>query len=330
MTTTAAWPTAHMDGAHALLADGTPVRIRSARAADREAVLRMYREMSPEHLRMRFLGAGNRVTERSAERICADDRPGDRALVVLRGEQVLGAAEFHRNEPGGDTADVGIAVAGDWHRRGVGTLLMEHLVPLARRDGVRALTADALAANGPLFRLVADLGLRTTIRCADAEMHCTIELSAVDEPLPRPRSVVVIGTGRRPDSADRAILRRIREHGFTGELYAVGKRDPLPAGADLAVLVIAAHAVPEAAERCGKQGIRALIAVSSRLTDAQGVALQEICRGYGMRLVGPNCLGLSPGTARGTSLLDALPAAYRRLQLCLAGRHLRRQQRQRQ
>jgi hypothetical protein len=74
MTRTAARPAPRPDGAHALPADGTTVRIRPARPADREGLLRMYREMSPEHLRMRFFGANLRTAEQSAQKICAADR----------------------------------------------------------------------------------------------------------------------------------------------------------------------------------------------------------------------------------------------------------------
>ncbi|MDK1472237.1 GNAT family N-acetyltransferase [Streptomyces sp. 549] len=324
--------------AYALLADGTTVQLREARPADRAAVLRMYEGMTAQHLRYRFFGSGRRVTERSAERICAAGRRGERALLALVGDEVLGSAEFHRDPDHPDTADMAIAVADAWHHRGVGTLLLEHLAHLARNDGLRAFTADALAENTALLELVADIGLHTTRTLDGTEVRCLISLdpdenylTAVDsrarhadtaslEPLLRPRSVAVVGVGRSPDSVGRALLHNLVEHGFTGSLQAVSRHlatvgdvpvrasvEELPEAPDLAVLAVPAHSLAEVAEQCGRLGVRALLAVSAGLDDTEGAALLNACRTHGMRLVGPNCLGLA-NTEDGLSL-DATFAA---------------------
>lgn len=67
----------------------------------------------------------------------------------------------------------------------------------------------------------------------------------------------------------------------------------LPKVPDLAVLAIPADALPATAEECGKAGVRALLVVSAGLDSDQAQALMAACRTYGMRLVGPNCLGIS-------------------------------------
>ena len=75
---------------HALLTDGTTVRIRQAEPADHDAVLGLYEEMSPENLRLRFFAASHRSAGLAADRACArrtgrlpgaagrDGGPGDR------------------------------------------------------------------------------------------------------------------------------------------------------------------------------------------------------------------------------------------------------------
>lgn len=67
----------------------------------------------------------------------------------------------------------------------------------------------------------------------------------------------------------------------------------LPKTPDLAVLAVPAGAIPETAEECGKAGVRALLVVTAGLDADQAHALLAACRSYGMRLVGPNCLGIS-------------------------------------
>jgi acyl-CoA synthetase (NDP forming)/GNAT superfamily N-acetyltransferase len=308
---------------HALLADGTTVCIRPVEPGDHEPLRGLYEEMSPENLRLRFFFAGRRSAVMAAERACAPPRPGYLALLAETQHQVIGLAEYETGEDD-SRAEISIAVADGLHHRGVGTLLVEHLVSAARADGITAFTADALSENHEVLRLFADLGLRTARHFEGPEVRCTIELdedetylSAVEargrsagvaslEPLLRPDSIAVIGAGRSPGSVGRAVLHHLRTGGFTRRLFAVnpsagsllGVRSypsvgALPKVPDLAVIAVPAAAVPDTAEECGKTGVRALLVVSAGLDKDQAQALLAACRTYGMRLVGPNCLGVS-------------------------------------
>ncbi|MDH6221016.1 bifunctional GNAT family N-acetyltransferase/acetate--CoA ligase family protein [Streptomyces pseudovenezuelae] len=308
---------------HALLSDGTTVCIRPVRPGDHEQLQGLYEEMSAENLRLRFFSASRRSAAMAADRAAAPPRPGHRALMAESKDQVIGLAEY---EVGDDaaSAEMSIAVTDTLHHHGVGTLLIEHLVSAARADGITAFTADALSENHEVLRLFADLGLRTTRRFEGPEVRCAIELdeddaylSAVEargraadvaslEPLLRPNAIAVVGAGRRPGSVGRALLHHLHEGGFTRRLFAVNPRatsilgvrsypsvGALPKVPDLAVLAVPAAALPDAAEECGKAGVRALLVVSAGLDSRQAEALMATCRAYGMRLVGPNCLGIS-------------------------------------
>ncbi|MFH8680737.1 GNAT family N-acetyltransferase [Streptomyces lydicus] len=307
----------------ALLADGSTVRLREACPDDRGQVLRLYEEMSADNLRSRFFAASRRSGQQAADRLCAPPRPGHRTLVALRGDRLIGVAEYETvDDPA--SAEIALAVADDLHHRGVGTLLLEHLVHTARENGIATFTADVLADNHLIHQVFADLGLRVTrqyegptvrgiIRLAPDERY----LSAVDlrgrtadtasmQPLLCPRSIAVIGAGTRPGSVGRAILHNLREAHFAGRLYAVNPhahavlRIPaypsvtdLPQPPDLAVLAVPAAVVPETAVRCGRAGVGALVVVTSGLDAAAEAELTAACRHGGMRLVGPNCLGIA-------------------------------------
>ena len=78
-------------------------------------------------------------------------------------------------------------------------------------------------------------------------------------------------------------------------IHCVASVADLPEVPDLAVIAVPAAAVPEVADACGRRGVRALAVVTAGL-GAEGADLLAACRRYGMRLVGPNCLGvLVPG-----------------------------------
>ncbi|CAM5660036.1 hypothetical protein SALBM217S_01042 [Streptomyces griseoloalbus] len=206
----------------------------------------------------------------------------------------------------------------------MGTLIIEHLVSAARADGITAFTADALSENHEVLKLFADLGLRTERHFEGPEVRCTIildqsdaYLTAVEErgrtadvaslrPLLRPRTVAVVGAGRTPGSVGRAILHQLHSGGYTGRLFAVNPGatailgvpsypsvPSLPRTPDLAVIATPAHPVPVVAEECGRAGVRALVVISAGLDSGHAQALLTACRTYGMRLVGPNCLGIS-------------------------------------
>ncbi|MBC9713887.1 GNAT family N-acetyltransferase [Streptomyces sp. TRM66268-LWL] len=340
---------------HALLTDGTTVRIRSARTADRDAVLRLYEGMSAENLRLRFFGISRSSARMAADRLCRPHALAYRALLAeteVEGH-LIGIAEYERatttatperdTAPGFEaTAEIALAVADAWHHRGIGTLLLEHLVSAARADGIAAFTADALAENREVLKVFAGLGLPTARRFEGREVRCTIPLdqcedyfSAVEArgrtadvasltPLLRPGSVAVAGAGRKPGSVGRAILRNLCSGGFTGRLYAVHPQGAsilgvraypsvaaLPQAPDLVVLAVPGAEVPGVAEDCGKLGAHALLVISAGLDARQGQVLLSACRRHGMRLVGPHCLGIA-NTEQSVRLDATFAAAHPR------------------
>ncbi|KPC61823.1 GNAT family N-acetyltransferase [Streptomyces chattanoogensis] len=130
----------------ALLADGSTVRSRPACPEDRGRVLRLYDEMSLDNLRSRFFAAGRRSGGQAADRLCGPPAPGHRTLVAVQGDRLVGVAEYETlDDP--CSAETALAVADDFHHRGVGTLLLERLVHTAREKGITAFTADVLADN---------------------------------------------------------------------------------------------------------------------------------------------------------------------------------------
>jgi len=128
----------------------------------------------------------------------------------------------------------------------------------------------------------------------------------------RPKSVAVVGASNAPEKYGYIILKNILEAGFQGPVYPVNPKATdilgrpcsrsiadLPAGVDLAVIIIPAKAVPQAVAEAGQRGIRAAIIISGGFAESgnEGAALQrelvEVARHSGVRLVGPNCQGVN-------------------------------------
>ena len=126
-----------------------------------------------------------------------------------------------------------------------------------------------------------------------------------------PKSVAVIGASERADSVGQIVFKNMLESGYQGALYPVnpahqevqGKRayasiEEIGAPVELAVICTEAETVPDIIEACGKHGVRAAVVLSAGFSEvgAHGAALEHAmlanANRYGMRLIGPNCLGI--------------------------------------
>jgi acyl-CoA synthetase (NDP forming)/GNAT superfamily N-acetyltransferase len=325
---------------YALLSDGTTALIREAGAEDFDAVKAMHEQMSPENAYLRFFSMSRAAPEREARRICREPGDDHAALLVIYGGQVVGVASYEV-AAGTSAAEVAFAVADFMHQRGIATLLLEHLVSIARARRLSAFTAETLSENTGMLRVFSDAGLPVKTRRAEGTVEVTIPLPTEEleayldtvsrrerdagvkslAPLFSPESVAVIGASRRPGTVGRAILDNIRAGGFAGKLYAVNRnaRDiggvpafpdvaHLPEAPDLALVAVPPPQVPGTAEACGRRGVRGLVVVTAGLDAAQSAELLASCRRHGMRLIGPNCFGVAvPATGLNATFAAARP-----------------------
>ncbi len=130
-------------------------------------------------------------------------------------------------------------------------------------------------------------------------------------PFFHPKGVVIAGASSQPEKLGYAVARNLVQSGYRGAIHFVNPKGgtlfgwemyaslaDVPEPLELAVLVVPAPAAPESLRLCGERGIKAVILLSGgfRETGSEGAALEneclEVCQQYGMRLVGPNCVGL--------------------------------------
>ncbi|GAA3394879.1 bifunctional acetate--CoA ligase family protein/GNAT family N-acetyltransferase [Cryptosporangium minutisporangium] len=238
---------------------------------------------------------------------------------------------YSRRADGPPEAEVALMVTDRLHHAGIGTLLLEHLAAAARRAGITRFTADVLTENRAMMAVFADAGFTVSTGRPDAStVQVTVDLTgtavlaaAVAErerradaasltPILAPRSVVVVGAGRQPGGVGRSVLTNLLAGGFTGRLAAVNQKvapgstigevpaypavADVPEPIDLAVIAVPAGQVAAALAECGRTGVRAAVVLSSGFAEIGGRAAEQelvaVAHRYGMRLVGPNCLGV--------------------------------------
>ena len=145
----------------------------------------------------------------------------------------------------------------------------------------------------------------------------------------RPRSIAVIGASRRRESIGNAMLRHLVYSGFTGPVYPVNPAADsvssvpafptvaaCPTVPELAVVVVPKEQVLQVVRECAEAGVQALVVITAGFREVGGdgvereAELLELVRGNGMRMVGPNCMGLmntSPAVSMNATFAPAMP-----------------------
>ncbi|MGC9669774.1 GNAT family N-acetyltransferase [Planosporangium sp. 12N6] len=312
----------------ALAADGRVVRIRPVDPQDATALRALYDNANDRSLYLRFFASGRRQIDAEVRRLTRPTAPDHRVMVVLDADRLIGVASYERgdSEP---FAEFALLVADAEHGRGIGTLLLEHLVRQARGDGIRELCGDILVDNPAMLRVARDLTPGMLVRADAGVMRVSISTAADDRaqalidlrersaerkalhPLLAPVSIAVIGAGRKPGGVGHEVLCNLREHGFIGPLYPVNPNadevaglksyptvSAVPQPVDLAVIAVPAPAVEAVLTDAGIARVGAAVVLSSGFAEtgpagtAAQSALVRAARAHGIRLVGPNCLGV--------------------------------------
>jgi acetate---CoA ligase (ADP-forming) len=314
-----------------VLRDGTVATVRRSTPGDREAMRRFFHELSPESRRRRFFTAGE-PPDALVDRLCdSADQQRSVTLVAVRqvGEdaRLIAVGSYIATAPG--AAEAAFAVDDRFQGKGLATELLERLAVIAVRHGFHRFEATTLTDNTAMLEVFRDSGFevrsKSAAGCVEVQLSLTQSVEGVAagetrrrrataaslRPMLEPRAVAVIGASRDRASIGRRILDALVAAGFSGPLYPVNPaageigglpayrsvRD-VPAGVDLGVVAVPRDRVLGVVDDCAAAGVKSLVVITAGYaeTGAEGRVLEqelvERVRGYGMRMVGPNCMGL--------------------------------------
>jgi acetyl coenzyme A synthetase (ADP forming)-like protein len=298
------------------------------RPDDREQLIDLFARLSPESLHNRFFAL---CTPEHALQFSPVTVDYDRELGVI-GEvngEIAGVAHYFASKREPDMAEVAFAISDSVQSRGLGTKLLETLVIGAREHGIHRFEAETLAENRRMIDVFLGMGFDVKSRTAEGSVHLVFPIAPTTVSDQRaaqrsqtaayasmraifaPKSIAVIGASRRPGQLGGAIVRNLRSSGFRGALYVVNPKATdveavqafpslrdIEGPVDMAVIAVPAEAVESALDDCIAKGVSAVVVITAGFgeTGEEGRvrerALLEKIRRAGIRMVGPNCMGV--------------------------------------
>jgi ribosomal protein S18 acetylase RimI-like enzyme len=168
------------------LADGARLRVRPIDRADRDPLSETFERLSAQSRHHRFLGPKPRLSTRELEYLTDVDHVTHEALVAIDETtgQIVGVGRYATGDGGGTVADIALAVADAWQRRGIGHALAVRLVERARANGITRLTGTTLVDNVRARSLLDRLGFRP-LSVGGGVLE--VELDVPRAPVARPR-----------------------------------------------------------------------------------------------------------------------------------------------
>ena len=311
-------------------ADGAVLQLRVVEPGDEDALTDLFARVSSRTSYQRFLTVSPVAASEYVASLMGPGQDVDAVLASSCGV-VVAVASIHRVSAA--TAEVALLIDDEHQGEGLGTLLLEDLAARARARGIRELVALTLRSNAQMLEVFRDLGLPLRFEPEGETFGVTVGLeepSALQEALAhrsaaaarasmvrllRPRSVLVLGGRGHRSDVGQEVLRHLRRSGFAGPVRAVnrfddergleaeGSGEEIPAtAADLAVIAVTPGQELAAARSCAHAGVGAMAVLGTGpggdLSAPAGDTLlagelRRICRGAGIRLVGPGSIGLA-------------------------------------
>jgi acetyl coenzyme A synthetase (ADP forming)-like protein len=314
-----------------ILKDGSTATIRVATIDDAPAVAEFFHRLSPESRQNRFFSFAEPTPE-LVRSFCDSSNPHAKlTLVVTRTasghEAIVAAGSYLAKDE--KSAEVAMAVDDRLQGKGIGTHLLERLALLAARAGFTRFWAITHANNRSMVEVFRHSGFSLTEKLDSGDLELdfsvlptqsSVEISEMRDRIVtatslrwffKPGSVAVVGASRDPSSIGYRILEALVTNRFQGPVYPVNPRASvifsmraytsvtrIPEPVDLAIIAVPRDAVLGVIDECAERGVKAVIIITAGFAevDPSGHALQkpllDKVRGYGMRMVGPNCMGL--------------------------------------
>ncbi len=312
-----------------VLRDGSTVHIRAARPDDLEALEDYFIGLSDESRRLRFSGlvVDVRAQARNAVEIDYVDHLTLLAFTGGDDQRVVGGAQYIRETD--RRAEIALSVTDALQGEGLASILIGHLAQAAGENGIELFRAEVLPENHRMIDVFRHAGFPVSVRTTPGAVEIEFPTEVTDETAEHyeermriaganaartvleARSIAVIGASRDPTSIGGRLLKNLLGQPFAGVVYPVNPSRAAVQGVrayasvkdiaepvDVAFVAVPAEVVPDVVRECAEKQVRALVVISAGFAETgedgrrRQAELLEACRAAGMRLVGPNCMGV--------------------------------------
>ncbi|KRC63532.1 CoA-binding protein [Aeromicrobium sp. Root236] len=349
-------PVEHWE-ADVLLKDGRVAQLRPILEADAERLVEFYSRVSEQSKYFRFFAPYPTLSDKDVTRFTTVDNDRRVAFVVTLHATIIGVGRYDAISD--DEAEVAFLVEDAHQGRGVGQLLLEHLAQAGRERGIRTFVADVLPSNSRMQQIFREMGYQVDGMVDGGVTRLTLRIEPTDlavgvmrareqraeaasiERIFRARSIAVIGASRRQDSIGQAMVRNLVLGDFSGSVYAVNSQaeavsglpayktvQDIPGEVDIAIVAVPAESVNDVVLDCAAKGVHGLVVISAGFAEEGPEGRQRqrtllgLSRSYGLRLIGPNCLGFintAPDLQLNASLSPSMPPQGRVGFFCQSG-----------
>ncbi|GAB3559955.1 bifunctional GNAT family N-acetyltransferase/acetate--CoA ligase family protein [Arthrobacter alkaliphilus] len=332
--------------ADVVLRDGGTAHLRPISPEDADALQAFHTAQSETSIYMRFFSFKSRLSSKELRRFTEVDHKDRVAFVITIGGEIVGVGRYDRLNDRTE-AEVAFNISDAQQGRGIGSILLEHLAAAARENGIRRFTAEVLPENRKMLRVFADAGYELARKFDDGVVSVEFNINPTEKSLAvmesrehraearsvrdllAPSSIAVVGASRRWGTVGHQLLEHVLAGGFTGAVYAVNPEAfelagmksfariaDVPGPVQLAVVAVPYEEVPKVVDECGAAGVKGLVVATAGYADdgERGLRRQRElvrqARSYGMRVIGPESLGIvntNPEVSLNASMAPKLP-----------------------
>ncbi len=315
-----------------VLRNGQSLKVRPIRPDDKKRIEELFYRLSEWSRYLRFGYTKKQITDVELGYYTEMDPPRKYAYVGTMGQQeqerIVAVGRWFLMA-GEKTAEVAFVVEDNIQVRGIGTALLEQLASTAAHYKINRFVARVIPENTRMIEVFEESGFKFQKVFDEGTYEYSIDLRGQEEFSKRqayrehiarsagvkkllyPHTVAVIGASRNPTNVGGAIFRNFLRSSYKGTVFPVNPNAAsidgvlsypsvlaVPGDIDLAVIVVPAPMVLDVVEECGKRGIWGLVVISAGFGEAGSEGkrrekrLLEKVLSYGMRVIGPNCLGI--------------------------------------
>ncbi len=314
------------------LKDGSMIYLRVIRPDDEEKIISFVSRLSSQSIYLRFHYVLTSLSKEEAHLYTHLDYDNTFAVVAVQGEgpeeKIIGVGRYWRL-PSANKAEIAFVVEDTYQGKGIGTHLLELLASAAKERGIDIFEIETIPENTNMTSVLKESGFELINRIPEshgeriiysitptplvtkktAEREKIASIASIGKFM-TPKSIAVVGASNKPGIGN-AFVKNLIESGYNGIIYPINPKQEVvssiktypsvldvPGSIDLAIIVVSAERIQPLVEECGRKGVKSLLVITAGFSEMGGEGVErekklvKTARAYGMRIIGPNCLGI--------------------------------------